>query len=68
MRKGERHEVLGGEHQVFRQRPGEGQPVPRRSGDQAENGMTENKMCDHYIDYFDTYEEALAWYKQAKNA
>ena len=30
--------------------------------------MTENKMCDHYIDYFDTYEEALAWYKQAKNA
>lgn len=20
-----------------------------------ENGMTENKMCDHYIDYFDAY-------------
>ena len=28
--------------------------------------MTENKTCDHYIDYFNTYEEALAWYEQAK--
>jgi hypothetical protein len=25
-------------------------------------------MCDHYIDYFDTYEEALAWYEQVKKA
>ena len=30
--------------------------------------MSEYKLCDHYIDYFDTYEEALSWYKQAKNA
>lgn len=33
-----------------------------------ESGMSENKMCDHYIDYFDTYEEALAWYEQSKKA
>lgn len=32
------------------------------------NAMTESKMCDHYIDYFDAYEEALAWYKQSKKA
>lgn len=30
--------------------------------------MTESKMCDHYIDYFDTYKEALAWYEQSKKA
>ena len=30
--------------------------------------MSENKMCDHYIDYFDTYEEALAWYEQSRKA
>lgn len=29
---------------------------------------TPNKMCDHYIDYLDTYEEALAWYEQVKKA
>ena len=33
-----------------------------------EGGMTENKTCDHYIDYFDTYEEALTWYEQSKKA
>lgn len=33
-----------------------------------ENCMTENKMCDHYIDYFDTYEEAAAWAEQARHA
>ena len=30
--------------------------------------MTESKTYDHYIDYFDTYEEALAWYKQSQKA
>ena len=33
-----------------------------------ENGMTENKMCDEYVDYFDTYEEAVVWAEQAKKA
>ena len=33
-----------------------------------EGGMTENKTCDHYIDYFDTYEDALTWYEQSKKA
>ena len=33
-----------------------------------ENGMTENKMCDEYVDYFDTYEEAAAWAEQARKA
>lgn len=33
-----------------------------------ENGSCENKMCDEYRDYFDTYEEAAAWAKQAREA
>lgn len=33
-----------------------------------ENGFRENKMCDEYHDYFDTYEEAKAWAKQAEEA
>ena len=33
-----------------------------------ENGMTENKMCDEYVDYFETYEEAEAWAEQARKA
>ena len=33
-----------------------------------ESGMTESKTCDHYIDYFDTYEDALMWYGQSKKA
>lgn len=38
------------------------------AGTKPENGMTENKMCDEYIDYFDTYEEAVAWAEQARKA
>lgn len=33
-----------------------------------ESGMTESKTCDHYIDYFDTCEDALTWYEQSKKA
>lgn len=33
-----------------------------------ENGMRENKTCDEYHDYFDTYEEAAAWAEQARKA
>lgn len=33
-----------------------------------ESGMTEKKTCDYYIDYFNTYEDALAWYEQSKKA
>ena len=33
-----------------------------------ENGMTENKMYNEYIDYFDTYEEAAVWAEQARKA
>lgn len=33
-----------------------------------QNVMTDNKLCDHYIDYFDTYECAYEWYKQAERA
>lgn len=32
------------------------------------NEMTENKMCDEYRDYFDTYEEAAKFAKQAMEA
>ena len=41
---------------------------PVEAETKPENGMTENKMCDHYIDYFDAYEDASASYKQAKRA
>lgn len=37
---------------------------PVEAETKPENGMTENKICDHYINYFDTYKDAL-WYKQA---
>lgn len=30
------------------------------------NSIDEDNMYDHYIDYFNTYEEALQWYEQAK--
>lgn len=33
-----------------------------------ENGMRENNLCDEYRDYFDTYEEAAAFAKQAREA
>lgn len=41
---------------------------PVETETKPENGMTENKMCDRYINYFDTYEDALAWRKQAERA
>lgn len=36
--------------------------------EKPENRMTENKMCDKYRDYFNTYEEARTWAEQAKRA
>lgn len=33
-----------------------------------ENCMSENKMCDEYFNYFDIYEEARAFAKQAEEA
>ena len=41
---------------------------PVEAGTKPQNTMAENEICDHYIDYFDTYEEALERYKQAENA
>lgn len=41
---------------------------PVEAETKPENGMTENKMCDEYVDYFDTYEEAAAWAEQAQKA
>lgn len=41
---------------------------PVEAETKPENGMTENKMCDEYVDYFDTYEEAAAWAEQARKA
>ena len=32
------------------------------------NGMQENAMCDEYRDYFETYEEAVAYAQQAREA
>lgn len=33
-----------------------------------EDGMVENRMCDEYRDYFDTYKETVKWAEQAKRA
>ena len=33
-----------------------------------ESRSNEGRVCDEYIDYFDTYEEAAAWAEQSKNA
>lgn len=41
---------------------------PVEAETKPENKMTENKMCDEYVDYFDTYEEAVAWAEQARKA
>lgn len=41
---------------------------PVEADDKPESTQTENKMCDEYIDYFDTHEEALEWAEQAKKA
>lgn len=32
------------------------------------NEMVENKMCDEYRDYFDSYEEARKFYEDSKKA
>lgn len=33
-----------------------------------ESTMEENRMCDEYRDFFDTFEEATAWADQARRA
>ena len=33
-----------------------------------ENRMSENRMCDEYLDYFDTYAEARQHWTDAQNA
>lgn len=33
-----------------------------------ENDFVENRMCDEYYDYFDSYEEARKFYDNAKKA
>lgn len=41
---------------------------PVYADEKPENGSQENRMCDEYIDYFDTQEEASAWAEQARKA
>ena len=41
---------------------------PVEAESKPENGMQENKMCDEYHDYFETYEEAAAWAQLAREA
>lgn len=36
--------------------------------EKPENKIVENEMYDEYHDYFDSYDEAYQWYKDAKNA
>ncbi len=41
---------------------------PVEADTKPESKMTERKMCDEYVDYFDTYLEAAAWAEQARKA
>lgn len=41
---------------------------PMEADSKPENGVQENKICDHYCDYFETYEAAAAWAEQARRA
>ena len=36
--------------------------------EKPKNEVVDNKMCDEYRDYFDTYEEAQKFELEAKNA
>lgn len=42
--------------------------APIEAESKPENTMVENKMCDEYHDYFDTYEEAAKYAQDARNA
>lgn len=39
-----------------------------KADEKPQNGMVENKMCDEYRDYFDTYEEAKEFERETQNA
>lgn len=36
--------------------------------EKPQNGQVENRMCDEYRDYFDTYEEAKQYERDCYNA
>lgn len=42
--------------------------APIEADHKPENHMRENKTCDEYHDYFDTYEEAAAYAADARKA
>lgn len=41
---------------------------PIQAESKPENRMSENRMCDEYLDYFDTYTEARQYWTDAQNA
>ena len=41
---------------------------PVEAATKPESTMEENRMCDVYRDFFDTFEEAAAWADQARRA
>lgn len=41
---------------------------PVEAATKPESTMVENRMCDEYRDFFDTFEEAAAWADQARRA
>lgn len=43
-------------------------PYKVEADKKPESGEVENKMCDQYKDYFDTYDEAKAFAKECENA
>ena len=36
--------------------------------EKPKNGQVENNLCDEYRDYFDTYDEAKAFWKECQRA
>lgn len=41
---------------------------PVEAATKPESTMEENRMCDEYRDFFDTFEEAATWADQARRA
>lgn len=41
---------------------------PVEAEEKPASKQTENKMCDEYVDYFESYEEACEWADQARKA
>ena len=68
MKEVHHYDVLACCHQVFDSGKVKVNLAPIEADRKPENHMSENKTCDEYHDYFDTYEEAAAYAADARKA